>query len=96
MFSENCITNRKLKVFIVIVLSVTLAVSLCSCSENSNKDHGSDKESSIVIRYLDKDPKNDIYALNMEGVAHLAVTVIKVNKDDLPSDIERIYYASAN
>ena len=47
-------------------------------------------EDKNIILILGKDQNNNIYATNMDGVGHLAVNIVKVNKDYLPVDVEEI------
>ena len=47
-------------------------------------------EDKKIIVTLGKETNNNIYAINMDGVTHLAVNIIKVNKDYLPIDVEGI------
>ena len=47
----------------------------------------------IVITYDEESTSDKIYAINKEGVGHWFVNVVKVNKNDLPLDVEGVYSA---
>ena len=67
-------------------------------SENSSKDilKITVKDNIIAITYDEENTSDKIYAINMDGVGHWFVNIVRIKKTDLPFDVEGVYSAGAN
>jgi len=70
-----------------LIIDSSMYGSRASENVSCNIKSISDESDALVITY-DENASERVYAINMNGVGHWFVNVVKVNKNDLPSNFD--------